>query len=76
MFIFLKDFGDHPDSVYSVQTSEGDKISRLIAGYIDITTKKIQLQSVKDEDEMSTDNLNAYLEGYAAKSSIGNELKG
>lgn len=37
---FTLDFGDYSDSYYSVQTSEGDQISQLIAGYIDIILKK------------------------------------
>ena len=34
------DFGDYPDSYYSVQTTEGDSISQLIAGYIDIILRR------------------------------------
>lgn len=34
------DFGDYSDSYYSVQTSEGEQISQLIAGYIDIIVKR------------------------------------
>ncbi|KAK3096284.1 hypothetical protein FSP39_025308 [Pinctada imbricata] len=37
---FTLDFGDYSDSYYSVQTQEGEQISRLIAGYIDIILKK------------------------------------
>ncbi|KJE89680.1 hypothetical protein CAOG_009384 [Capsaspora owczarzaki ATCC 30864] len=37
---FTLDFGDYSESYYSVQTSEGDAISQLIAGYIDIILKK------------------------------------
>lgn len=36
---FTLDFGSYSD-YYSVQTREGDKISELIAGYIDIILKK------------------------------------
>ena len=39
-FVF-QDFGDYSDSYYSVQTQEGEQISRLIAGYIDIILKKV-----------------------------------
>lgn len=34
------DFGDYADQYYSVQTTEGEQISQLIAGYIDIILKK------------------------------------
>ena len=37
---FTLDFGDY--SYYSVQTTEGELISRLIAGYIDIILKKVR----------------------------------
>ncbi|XP_013776088.1 talin-2-like [Limulus polyphemus] len=37
---FTLDFGDYSDSYYSVQTTEGEHISQLIAGYIDIILKK------------------------------------
>lgn len=37
---FTLDFGDYSESYYSVQTSEGEAISQLIAGYIDIILKK------------------------------------
>ena len=36
-----QDFGDYLESYYSVQTIEGEKISQLIAGYIDIILKKV-----------------------------------
>ncbi|KAI9331954.1 hypothetical protein BDR26DRAFT_1010745 [Obelidium mucronatum] len=37
---FTLDFGDYADAYYTVQTSEGEQISQLIAGYIDIILKK------------------------------------
>ncbi|KAG1695569.1 Talin-1 [Nymphon striatum] len=37
---FTLDFGDYSDSYYSVQTPEGEQISQLISGYIDIILKK------------------------------------
>ncbi|XP_077996572.1 talin-1-like isoform X2 [Glandiceps talaboti] len=37
---FTLDFGDYSESYYSVQTTEGEQISALIAGYIDIILKK------------------------------------
>ncbi|XP_013778384.1 talin-2-like [Limulus polyphemus] len=53
---FTLDFGDYSDAYYSVQTTEGEQISQLIAGYIDIILKK---QKSKDHfgiegDEGST----------------------
>eukprot|EP00051_Salpingoeca_urceolata_P011463 m.142076 g.142076 ORF g.142076 m.142076 type:complete len:2525 (-) comp17132_c0_seq1:108-7682(-) len=37
---FTLDFGDYSESYYSVQTPEGEAISQLLAGYIDIVLKK------------------------------------
>ncbi|XP_044738316.1 talin-1 isoform X2 [Chrysoperla carnea] len=37
---FTLDFGDYSDQYYSVQTTEGEQIQQLIAGYIDIILKK------------------------------------
>ena len=37
--IFTIDFGEYQDGFYSVQTPDGDKISELIAGYVDIIVK-------------------------------------
>lgn len=37
---FTLDFGDYKQSYFSVQTSEGEQISQLIAGYIDIILKR------------------------------------
>ncbi|CAF4428005.1 unnamed protein product, partial [Adineta steineri] len=37
---FTLDFGDYASAYYSVQTHEGQQISQLIAGYIDIILKK------------------------------------
>ncbi|KAG0722917.1 Talin-2 [Chionoecetes opilio] len=42
---FTLDFGDYSDQYYSVQTTEGEQIAQLIAGYIDIILKK---QKAKD----------------------------
>lgn len=39
----LQDFGDYQDGYYSVQTTEGEQIAQLIAGYIDIILKKVRL---------------------------------
>ncbi|KAH0619805.1 hypothetical protein JD844_014075 [Phrynosoma platyrhinos] len=40
---FTLDFGEYQESYYSVQTTEGEQISQLIAGYIDIILKKVRL---------------------------------
>jgi hypothetical protein len=39
---FTLDFGDHfKEPYYSMQTTEGEHIARLISGYIDIILKKV-----------------------------------
>jgi talin len=40
---FTLDFGDYQDQYYSVQTTEGEKIAQLIAGYIDIILRKVSI---------------------------------
>lgn len=42
-----KDFGEYQESYYSVQTTEGEQISQLIAGYIDIILKKASDSNLK-----------------------------
>ena len=37
--IFTIDFGDYSQGFYSVQTPDGDKISEMVAGYIDLMNK-------------------------------------
>jgi talin len=37
---FTLDFGDYSEKYYSVETMEGEQISRLISGYIDIIIKR------------------------------------
>jgi len=39
--LIFQDFGDYTEGYYSVQTPEGEQISQLIAGYIDIILKKV-----------------------------------
>uniref|UniRef100_A0A8B9LGR1 Talin 2b n=1 Tax=Astyanax mexicanus TaxID=7994 RepID=A0A8B9LGR1_ASTMX len=53
---FTLDFGEYQESYYSVQTTEGEQISQLIAGYIDIILKKKQSKDRfgLDGDEEST----------------------
>ena len=43
VFTFVQDFGDYLEGYYSVQTPEGEQISQLIAGYIDIILKKVTI---------------------------------
>lgn len=40
---FTLDFGDYSDQYYSVQTTEAEQILQLIAGYIDIILKKVNI---------------------------------
>ncbi|CAF0836753.1 unnamed protein product, partial [Didymodactylos carnosus] len=48
---FTLDFGDYATAYYSVQTNDGEQISQLIAGYIDIILKK-----KKDREYTARDN--------------------
>ena len=61
--VFTLDFGDYQDQYYSVQTNEGEQISALIAGYIDIILKRRTNDSGpeegKDGEIMETDNNSA-----------------
>lgn len=41
LMLSFQDFGEYQESYYSVQTTEGEQISQLIAGYIDIILKKV-----------------------------------
>lgn len=45
VFANIQDFGEYQESYYSVQTTEGEQISQLIAGYIDIILKKARINS-------------------------------
>lgn len=56
---FTLDFGDYSDHYYSVQTTEGEQISQLIAGYIDIILKK---QRAKDHIGIEGDDGSAMVE--------------
>ncbi|ROT64922.1 putative talin-1-like [Penaeus vannamei] len=56
---FTLDFGDYSDQYYSVQTTEGEQISQLIAGYIDIILKK---QRAKDHIGIEGDDGSAMVE--------------
>ncbi|VDP68442.1 unnamed protein product [Echinostoma caproni] len=55
-----QDFGEYsPDDCYTAQTSEGEQISQLIAGYVDIITKK---QKAKDHAGFQGDEESAMYE--------------
>ncbi|KAA0200427.1 Talin [Fasciolopsis buskii] len=57
---FTMDFGEYsPDDCYTAQTSEGEQISQLIAGYVDIITKK---QKAKDHAGFQGDEESAMYE--------------
>uniref|UniRef100_A0A6A7G0J5 Talin-2-like isoform X3 n=2 Tax=Hirondellea gigas TaxID=1518452 RepID=A0A6A7G0J5_9CRUS len=60
---FTLDFGDYSDAYYSVQTTEGEPISQLIAGYIDIILKK---RSAVDHIGIQGDDGSAMLEDNVA----------
>ena len=48
--VFTLDFGDYQDQYYSVQTTEGEQISQLISGYIDIILKRRQKRDHLGDD--------------------------
>uniref|UniRef100_A0A5K3F0Y5 FERM domain-containing protein n=1 Tax=Mesocestoides corti TaxID=53468 RepID=A0A5K3F0Y5_MESCO len=57
---FTMDFGEYsPDEYYTAQTSEGEQISQLIAGYIDIILKK---QKARDHQGIQGDEESAMYE--------------
>ncbi|VDM74969.1 unnamed protein product [Strongylus vulgaris] len=60
---FTLDFGDYQDGYYSVQTSDGEKIGQLIAGYIDIIVKK---KAMRDHLGIEGDEGSTMLEDVVA----------
>ena len=62
---FTLDFGDYSDSYYSVQTGEGEQISKLIAGYIDIILKR---KKAKDHFGIDGDEGSAMMEDSVSPS--------
>lgn len=52
---FTMDFGSHETDYVTFVTEEGEKISQLIAGYIEILLKRVRDMPYYDEDE---DNAN------------------
>lgn len=60
LLLLLQDFGEYsPDEYYTAQTSEGEQISQLIAGYIDIILKK---QKATDHPGLQGDEESAMYE--------------
>lgn len=59
---FTLDFGDYAEAYYSVQTTEGEQISQLISGYIDIILKKRkEMEKVVVEDEIEETSVEEYI---------------
>ena len=54
---YLKDFGEYSESAYSVQTCDGEAISRLIAGYVDIIIAQKSAAAPSHDYEVITDDL-------------------
>ncbi|GFT39672.1 talin-2 [Nephila pilipes] len=81
---FTLDFGDYSDSYYSVQTPEGEQISQLIGGYIDIILKRKQAKdhfgiegdegSTMVEDNISAAKATILQHNPPAKVSHGNSV--
>ena len=61
--VFTLDFGDYQDQYYSVQTNEGEQISKLIAGYIDIILKKKEAQGRGGEEGEEQDIIESDMGG-------------
>lgn len=49
---FTLDFGEYADKYYNVETEEGEQISRLISGYIDIIIKKRNQLSIAPDSSL------------------------
>lgn len=60
---FTLDFGDYSEKYYSVQTTEGEQIARLIAGYIDIILKR---KKAKDHFGINGEESSAMIEDSIA----------
>lgn len=69
---FTLDFGDYAESYYSVQTTEGEQISQLIAGYIDIILKKRkEVEKIVVEDEVEETTVEEYIKPTKATNFVG-----
>ena len=67
---FTFDFGDHEDDYYMVQTTQGDAISQLIAGYIDIILKA-RREAVRQQEEDGASYANAESISHASGVAMG-----
>jgi len=73
---FTLDFGDYADSYFTVQTLEGESISQLVAGYIDILLKRRKDGGViveDDEGETAEEDFVAVEAGVAGRAVTSNE---
>ncbi|KAJ3396785.1 Talin-1 [Lobulomyces angularis] len=69
---FTLDFGDYSEAYYSVQTTEGEQISQLIAGYIDIILKKRkEAEKVYIEEEEEKTSVEEYIKPSRATDIAG-----
>ena len=69
--VFTLDFGDYQDQYYSVQTTEGEQISQLIAGYIDIILKRRQRKERIGDDGNEEEGL--YIGGQSGVGQISDK---
>lgn len=67
---FTFDFGDHEDDYYTVQTTQGDAISQLIAGYIDIILKS-RREAVRQQEEDGAAYANPEALSHASGVAVG-----
>lgn len=70
---FTLDFGDYSNAYYNVQTKEGEQISQLISGYIDIILKKKKdAERLAKEDDEEYALTEEYNNGGKAKAMSAN----
>ena len=67
---FTFDFGDHADDYYTVQTTQGDAISQLIAGYIDIILRA-RRDGLRQQEEDSAAYANPESISHASGVAVG-----
>jgi talin len=58
---FTLDFGDYAEAYYSVQTTEGEQISQLIAGRLLSFKKRKEMEKVIVEDEIEETSIEEYI---------------
>eukprot|EP01087_Luapelamoeba_hula_P023545 TRINITY_DN867_c0_g1_i1.p1 TRINITY_DN867_c0_g1~~TRINITY_DN867_c0_g1_i1.p1 ORF type:complete len:2538 (-),score=652.11 TRINITY_DN867_c0_g1_i1:59-7672(-) len=76
---FTFDFGDYREEYLSVQTAEGEAISQLLAGYIDILLKRRKDGGVvveEEEGELAHEEIVGAIQGTAAHSITTTEFGG